>query len=146
MTLYHYTECGLRNVWLANGYKIRKTPYGQAVYIEDVPGLHKAIGLRLVNTKPRLSGGEFRFLRKELDLAQARVAALFGCSPQTVALWEKKSPPKWADRWMRLLYQEYIFGNAKIVGFIDKLNEMDRANNKKMIFEDSNNGWKQKAA
>ena len=27
---YRYTESGLTNVWLANGYTIRKTKYGKA--------------------------------------------------------------------------------------------------------------------
>ena len=29
--MYHYTDGGLRNVWLANGYEIKKTPYGEGV-------------------------------------------------------------------------------------------------------------------
>lgn len=28
---YRYTESGLTNVWLANGYPIRKTKYGEGV-------------------------------------------------------------------------------------------------------------------
>jgi hypothetical protein len=27
--MYHYTDGGLRNVWLVNGYEIKKTPYGE---------------------------------------------------------------------------------------------------------------------
>lgn len=30
MTMYHYTDGGLRNVWLANGYEIKPTPSGFA--------------------------------------------------------------------------------------------------------------------
>lgn len=29
--MFHYTDGGLRNVWLVNGYEIKETPYGQAV-------------------------------------------------------------------------------------------------------------------
>ena len=29
--MYHYTDGGLRNVWLANGYEIKKTPYGEEI-------------------------------------------------------------------------------------------------------------------
>jgi hypothetical protein len=36
MTLYHYQECGLDNVYLANGYREVETPYGPAVSVEDV--------------------------------------------------------------------------------------------------------------
>ena len=31
---YHYTESGLRNVWLENGYTVRQTPYGETIAIE----------------------------------------------------------------------------------------------------------------
>ena len=29
--MYHYRECGLRNVWLANGFEQHETPYGPGV-------------------------------------------------------------------------------------------------------------------
>ncbi len=29
--MYRYTDGGLRNVWLANGYLVKETPYGEAV-------------------------------------------------------------------------------------------------------------------
>ncbi len=37
--MYHYTESGLRNVYLKNGYTITKTEYGEAISIKDVAGL-----------------------------------------------------------------------------------------------------------
>jgi hypothetical protein len=37
--MYGYDDAGLRNVWLANGYTVRKTRYGKAVAIENVGGL-----------------------------------------------------------------------------------------------------------
>ena len=39
---YRYTESGLTNVWLANGYTIRKTKYGEGVSVQDVDGLTRA--------------------------------------------------------------------------------------------------------
>lgn len=33
--MYHYTQCGLDNVWLENGYKVKKTAYGQAVAVRS---------------------------------------------------------------------------------------------------------------
>ena len=29
--MYHYTDGGLRNVWLVNGYEVRQTPFGEGV-------------------------------------------------------------------------------------------------------------------
>ena len=67
--MYHYAECGLSNVWLLNGYRQHAIPYGDAVVVEHVENLHRAIALTLVHRKPHLSGAEFRFLRKELGLS-----------------------------------------------------------------------------
>jgi len=33
--MYHYTDGGLRNVWLANGHEIKNTPYGEGVVALD---------------------------------------------------------------------------------------------------------------
>jgi hypothetical protein len=41
---YHYTECGLDNIYLLNGFKITKTNDGdEELFIHDIYGLHKAI-------------------------------------------------------------------------------------------------------
>eukprot|EP01032_Pedospumella_encystans_P022930 gene22930-biopygen18703 len=41
--MYHYTDGGLQNVRLVNGYRVQKTPYGQAVAIDDLEGLTQTI-------------------------------------------------------------------------------------------------------
>jgi putative transcriptional regulator len=89
LTMYHYKSCGLDNVFLKNGFVIKQTPYGQAVAIEDVEGLHLAIASDLLRQKTPLTGAQFRFLRKEQDLTQAEMAAILGVGEQTVAAWEK---------------------------------------------------------
>ena len=112
--VYHYRECGLSQVWLKNGYRKIATPYGEAVEIDHVEELHRAIARALL-TRPRLSGREFRFLRRELDLSQAALAEMLGNSEQSVALWEKgRGAPKWADRLIRALYREHAEGNARL--------------------------------
>lgn len=144
--MYHYTETGLQNVWLANGYHVRKTPYGKSVSIEDADGLHRAIGKALAR-KSYLTGAEFRFLRKELDLSQHRVADLLGTSEQTVALWEKRGKiPKTADRMFRAIYLETVDGNVKLKELIECIAGLDRKVDEKMIFEDTEQGWLPAAA
>jgi DNA-binding transcriptional regulator YiaG len=134
--MYHYTECGLNNVWLRNGYKVEKTPYGEGVAIEDADGLHLAIGLRLVRDKPRLSGAEFRFLRKELDMSQSSLAAWIGKDVQSVARWEKSGRvPKMAERLLRAIYREHAEGNAKIIDLVNRLNAIDQQEHEKAIFQ-----------
>ena len=54
--MYHYTESGLNNVWLQNGFNIVQTPYGKGVSVDNVAGLHGAIAQRLLKTKPHWTG------------------------------------------------------------------------------------------
>lgn len=88
--MLHYTDCGLSNIWLKNGYKTVKTPYGKATAIDDVLGLHRAIALRMVRGNAPLSGKQFRFLRKELSFSQEMLGKLLGYSDgQQIAKWER---------------------------------------------------------
>ena len=56
--MYHYRESGLDNVYLENGYRNHKTPYGEGVSILDTEGLHKVIGQTLICTQRPLNGAE----------------------------------------------------------------------------------------
>ena len=53
---FHYTACGLDNVWLTNGYKIKATRHGEAVADNDVDGLHQLIANTLIDKPGRLTG------------------------------------------------------------------------------------------
>lgn len=144
-----YKESGLRNVWLQNGYTVKKTPYGKAVAIQDVEGLNHLLA-KMIAQKPRLTGAEFRFLRKELDLSQAALARMFGCDAQTIALWEKNKVrlPRLADRMMRLIYREHAEGNVKIREIIEREHDMDSKDHDagKIVMVDTDKGWRAKAA
>ena len=70
---YHYAGCGLDDIYLINGFTRVATNYGDGVTVNDVDGLHKAIGRNLAINKKELSGKELRFLRKEIDLTQAEL-------------------------------------------------------------------------
>jgi putative transcriptional regulator len=140
--MHHYTGCGLRNVYLKSGYRQHKTPYGDGVAIDDVEGLHRAIALHLVGCKKRLSGSEFRFLRKELELSQLQLAAVLGNDAQSVALWEKTGRvPKWADLMLRALYREVVEGKAGIVELVERLNKI-AGEPAVLTFSDTKSGWK----
>ncbi len=80
---YHYTECGLDNVWLENGYEVETHKnYGDLVCISNPRGLHDAIGRLLVRLPRTLFGSEFRFLRTELDMSQRILAETLGVGEQ----------------------------------------------------------------
>ena len=143
---YHYTESGLTNVWLANGFTVRKSNYGEGVSIRNVDDLHRAIARALAN-KPRLTGAEVRFLRKEMGLSQRGLGELLGVTDQAVALWERKGRlPKTADRLLRLIYVEHDRGNAPIASFIQRLNDLDQGDQDRIIAEEAKGGWKTRLA
>lgn len=143
---YHYTESGLTNVWLANGFTIRKTKYGEGVSIHDVGGLHRAIAKALAN-KPRLTGAEVRFLREEMGLSQRGLGELLGVSDQAVALWERKGRlPKTADHLLRLIYVEHELGNAPIRATIQRINDIDQQGYEQIIAEETRGGWQTRPA
>lgn len=143
--MYHYTESGMQNVWLENGYTIRKTKHGKGVSIHDVEGLHRSIG-RALARKPHLTGSELRFLRKEMGMSQSALAGLVGTSEQNVSLWERRGRmPRTADRLMRLIYLEHIGNNSKVREMIDRLNELDQQGLERLCFAEKAGTWKEAA-
>ena len=87
---YHYAECGLPNVWLINGFERQSTPYGEGVAILDMEGLHKCISLTLCDKPEPLTGPEFKFLRRELDLSQKMMGEIFGIQSRQIRNIEKE--------------------------------------------------------
>lgn len=148
--MHHYTESGLPNIWLANGFKLHKTPHGKGIAFDNLEGLHREIGRWLCAYRPRLTGAEFRFLRHELDLSQAALASLLGNDAQSVALWEKAKVklPAWADRLMRALYREHMGENVKIRALIETVAGLAAEKPQPMRFEarETRKGWTLKAA
>lgn len=124
---YHYTECGLDNVYLMNGFEVTETPYGPGVIFHDVDGLHLAIGLQLADQSAPLTGAEVRFLRHELDLSQKVLAGLLGVDEQTVARWEKNKAtiPGPAQRLLAAFYREQANGDQGVAAALHRLSELD---------------------
>jgi len=88
--MYHYTDGGLRNVWLANGYEIKKTPYGEGVAFHNLDGLTRSICMALTHKASLLTGAEFRYIRSAgMLLSQPALGKLMGIDGQSVARWEK---------------------------------------------------------
>jgi transcriptional regulator with XRE-family HTH domain len=111
-----------------------------------VDGLHRALA-RALTSKPRLTGAEVRFLRKEIGLSQRSLGALLGVTDQAVALWERKGQlPKTADRLLRLIYVEHDKGNTPIVSFIERLNDLDQQDQKQIVAEEAKGRWKTRLA
>lgn len=141
---YHYTDSGLDNVYLENGYTIHKTPYGEGVAIHDTEGLHKAIGRSLVMMPKAINGAELRFLRLEMEMTQRSLAAILGSTEQNVRRWEKarRSPiPGPADRLLRALYSEYIGGDGSVRRLVERLANLDEVERPHLHLRETEKGW-----
>jgi DNA-binding transcriptional regulator YiaG len=142
--MYHYTDSGLDNVYLVNGYYEKDTPYGRAISIEDIEGLHKTIGRWLVNTAKPLNGAELRFLRHELDLSQKKLGQMMGKSEQAIGRWERaptKAIDPIADRLIRIIYAEWMDGSRPVKDLIERLAELDRLEETECTLEERNGRW-----
>lgn len=129
---YHYTECGLKNIYLVNGFKITKIDDDEEIFIHDIHGLHKAISNTLVFKKGLLEGCEIKFIRTILDLSQNKLAALIGCRYQQILLWEKNKNKisKPADRLLRITLYTYLnkeIDNGKVFDRINEIADLDSA-------------------
>lgn len=145
---YHYTQCGLDNVWLQNGFVFHDTPYGRGVSIENVEELHETIALALTEKPTELTGAEFRFLRSELGMSQKRLGELLGKDAQSVARWEKEDTnKKEADFLIRHIYKQTKMScHQSYVEMVDHLNRLDK-DEYKLEFERGDSEWhKAKAA
>jgi transcriptional regulator with XRE-family HTH domain len=90
---YKYVDCGLDNVIIAGVQLLVDDAGEEVVSIPNVNGLHKAIALGIVRRKALMSGRELRFLRTEMGMTQAEVAAMVHREPLAVSRWERNENP-----------------------------------------------------
>lgn len=141
---YHYTQCGLDDVYLLNGVHTERTSYGKGVRIEKVEELHETIAEWLSLNKAFLNGKEFRFLRKLMNLTQAELAVYLGCDAQSVARWEKEQTEinGAADKLTRILFLGSRSIKIDAADLIKKLSELDTKVSDRQMFEETTAGWK----
>jgi DNA-binding transcriptional regulator YiaG len=148
----HYPACGLDDVYLLNGFKIDNIDGEEYVTVEDLDGLWKVIGLKLVTTRKALAPKEVRFLRHHMNLTQAELAAQMRVTDQTVARWEKGlselSGP--ADMMLRVLFLNSKIAQPEgrhvqdeIVKLFKQIVEHDEPEARPTIFEHGKKKWKE---
>ncbi|MCX7216537.1 MAG: hypothetical protein NTZ96_09485 [Burkholderiales bacterium] len=142
--MYHYTDGGLRNVWLVNGYEIRQTPYGNGVAFHNLDGLTQSICTALTRKAAPLTGAEFRYIRSAgMLLSQPALGKLMGIDGQSVARWEKTSKvPRWADKLIRLLYVAQVEGNEPIARAVERIRTVERLVKQKILVKESRGRWR----
>jgi DNA-binding transcriptional regulator YiaG len=142
--MYHYTDGGLRNVWLANGYEIKQTPYGEGVSFHNLDGLTTSICIALTKKAGVLTGIEFRYIRSAgMLLSQPALGKLMGIDGQSVARWEKTGKvPKWADKLVRLMYLAQAQGNEPISSAVERVKTVERLVEQRIVVKESRGQWK----
>ncbi len=141
--MYHYTFGGLRNVWLVNGYTVKKTPMGEAVAFADGEGLDRAICIALADKPGHLTGAELRFVRQSgLLMSQATLGKMIGADAQSVARWEKHGRvPKWADKLVRLVFVAHAEGNQPICRVVERINTVERLVQQTIVMRERKGEW-----
>lgn len=142
--IYHYTESGLDNVFLVNGFDYIEAPGGnRTVYIQDIDGLHEAIGLALIRRRQSLSGKELRFLRNELLLSQVRMSQMLGVTEQTVARWEKgeTTMPRAGEALVRVMFAESMKQDTPIRDVLERIADLDDEEDGTLNLEETPDGW-----
>ena len=142
--MYHYTDGGLRNVWLANGYEIKKTPYGEGVAFHNLDGLTTSICIALTKKAGVVTGSEFRYIRSAgMLLSQPALGKLMGIDGQSVARWEKTGKvPKWADKLVRLMYLAQAQGKEPISSAVERVKTVERLVKQRIVVKESRGQWK----
>ena len=141
--MHHFTDGGLQNVWLVNGYTVRKTPYGPAVSIHDVDGLAQAICLALTGKHGVLTGKELRYIRQAgMSISQPALGRLLGVDGQSVARWEKTGHvPKWADKLLRLIYTAHANGDEPVRKAVERAITVERLVSQRILVRESEGRW-----
>jgi transcriptional regulator with XRE-family HTH domain len=110
-TPYHLKAVGLPNIYLLNGVSFEKDDeYGDTIHIDNLKGLHRAIGLYIIEKPSLMTGKEFRFLRKQMGLTQEDLSKKLKISAQTIANYEKQVTSNIgpADAFLRFAYLLHI--------------------------------------
>lgn len=89
MTAYRYKESGLDNVIIEGAHVLVDDSGEACVTIPNVNGLHKAIACGIVQRRSTMIGRELRFLRTEMGMTQAELAAYVHREPLAISRWER---------------------------------------------------------
>lgn len=142
--MFHYTACGLPNIWLANGFSETLDESGNSFFhITGIRDLHTAIAQHLTSKDAYLTGAEFRFLRSELKMSRKTLADLIGMSDEAIKKWESDSNPipKLADAGIRTLFLEIQKEETgEFRELLTQIKDLERQE-KKLCFAETTEGW-----
>lgn len=87
---YHYTECGLDNVFIYGMNPITDDKGEKVFSIPKINKLHKSITEDIVSKQAMIAGKELRFIRTRMGLTQSELAKIIHKDHQTVGRWERE--------------------------------------------------------
>lgn len=123
---YHYTECGLDDIYLVNGFTREEIDGDEIVSIHDIDALHVAIGLKIAAASPKLKPNEVKFLRKQLGLTQTQLAQKLKLEAQAVGRYERgeiDEIPGPVDLALRFTYVISVMPKEILEKLLHKINE-----------------------
>ena len=125
---FHYTQCGLDNIYLKNGYNIKETKYGMTYSINSADELHEFIADSIITNPTPIRGQEFRFLRSMMQLSQRLLAERIGLSRSAIARYEataEEKVPNHVDKSIRFFYSLIMEDNEDAEKLRELLRELD---------------------
>lgn len=93
MTKYHYIESGLSHVFISGLTPMVDDDGDEVIEIPYIAALHAEIARGIVISKGTIGGDELRFLRTEMGMTQAELAAKVSVDHQTIGRWERGEYP-----------------------------------------------------
>lgn len=90
MKPFHYTACGLDNVFIHGLDVVCDDAGNDTVCFPRINQLHKVIAEGIVRHSQCMAGNELRFLRTELGYTQAQLADIMDVKGLTIGRWERE--------------------------------------------------------
>jgi transcriptional regulator with XRE-family HTH domain len=90
---YRYDACGLDNVILKGLPVVQDDDGEEMITIQNVGLLHRVLIIKLASKDTGLLPKELRFIRTEMGLTQAELAAEVGREVQAIGRWERGENP-----------------------------------------------------
>ncbi len=107
--MHPFVDGGLQNVWLSNGYRIKQTRNGRSIVIHNPQGLKRTICSALCVKSVPLSGAEFQYLCRELELPAAVLCKRLSVSESQLVQWESAGQvPRQADTFIRIMFAVHL--------------------------------------
>ena len=93
MKPFHYTACGLNNVFIHGLDVVCDDAGNDTFHIPRINQLHRVIAEGIVSHEFAMDGSELRYLRSEMGYTQAQLASIMAVKPLTIGRWERGDTP-----------------------------------------------------